>query len=247
MRLPNTKFGGMSQVTNAAVEKSTEEYFRIAQQRVMELSLLQEVIDFCVDGYGAWKDSVLMGAGAYLKIGNFPAEIVVAKEYVKGAVYQYLTGIPFSKETEYDEWHKEICLTLSDNTQYFQEYSAYRQTSGDKFKNKNGFTVGNAQKFLNMVMKDVYACLVHNPVLLPNFDAYFRYCHMPLDSYILRFVDDVRKRENMPKVARRWTWSNLTSYDLYMKEQEDIRRFVTTGQSDATVLQTEFVVWPLYR
>jgi hypothetical protein len=70
---------------------------------------------------------------------------------------------------------------------------------------------------------------------------------MPLDSYILRFVDDIRWREAIQKPARKYTWSSLSSYDAYLEEQQDIRDYVKKNSGKVTVLQTEFVVWPLYK
>ena len=104
---------------------------------------------------------------------------------------------------------------------FFVEYKVAK----DKFKNKSGFTVGNAQKFLNMLMKDLYACLKQTPNLLCGYEDYFRYCHMPLDSYILRFVDDIRSREEIKKPVRTYTWSGLSDYDAYLDEQNDIRNY----------------------
>ena len=232
--MQNSKFSGINQITKVEIKKSVLDYFPKESQRGGKRKLmsfykvtdLKELIDFCIEDYGAWKDAVLMGAGAYLKIGMYPAEIAAAKKYVREKVYDYLTGIPASTPEEYDAWHKEICLTLSNAQKCFQEYSISRKRSQDKFKNKSGFTVGNAQKFLNMLMKDLYACLSQNPSFLEDYEKYFEYCHIPLDSYILRFVDDIRNREGSEKAARTWNWSNLTSYEAYMDEQRDVREYV---------------------
>ena len=116
-----------------------------------------------------------MGAGAYLKIGDFPQEIDEAKKYVKNEVQNYLNGTPVASAQDYDAWHQNICLTLSDSTKFFTSYSLYRKASKDKFKNKNGFTIGNAQKFLNMLMKDLYACLSIDSKFLPLYEDYFKY------------------------------------------------------------------------
>ena len=255
MKYPNPKFPNMSIVTSTAIKDAITDYYPNAAQTggVQRLALLKkatnldELIDFCIDGYRAWGDAVLMGAGAYLKIGDYPAEITKAKEYVKKEVYTYLTGSPFSSEHDYDKWHKYICINLADSTKHFNNYSTYRSTAKDKFKNKSGFTVGNAQKFLNMLMKDLYACLSIDPAFLPLYEDYFKFCHMPLDSYILRFVDDIRYREMIKKTARAYTWGNMNSYDSYMDEQNDIRNYVKKYNPAGTVLQTEFVIWPLYK
>ena len=94
MKLPNHKFNGMSQVTKQNIESSISAYLPNANQigganrltLLNEATNLLELIDFCIEGYGAWKDAVLMGAGSYLKIGEYSDEIAVAKEYVKQKV-----------------------------------------------------------------------------------------------------------------------------------------------------------------
>lgn len=254
MKYPNTKFSGMNQVTSMEIKRTVSEYHPKNQEfgakrlaLLNKVTNLDELIDFCIDGYRAWGDAVLMGAGAYLKIGDYPAEIAGAKNYVKQEVKKYLESLPFSSAPDYDAWHKNICLTLSDRTKHFVSYSAHRKISKDNFKNKNGFTVGNAQKFLNMLMKDLYACLSMDSTFLKNYEEYFTYCHMPLDSYILRFIDDIRDREAITKIHRDYTWGTLNDYDTYMEEQATIRNYVAKYNPTVTVLQTEFVVWPLYK
>ena len=255
MKYPNPKFAGMHQVTDQKIQDGLSAYYPNANQRggaqrlalLKKATTLSELIDFCIEGYRAWADAVLMGAGAYLKIGEYAGEIAEAKEYVKEEVGKYLTGTPFSSVSEYDHWHGNICTNLSDPAKFFGAYSAYRKVSKDKFKNRSGFTVGNAQKFLNMLMKDLYACLRKTPGILPGYEDYFQYCHMPLDSYILRFIDDIRWRETIVKPVRTYTWSNLNDYKAYLEEQTDIRNYVAKYNPKVTVLQTEFVVWPLYK
>ena len=252
----NTRFTGMSHVTPTTAHDSIKDYYPNSSKSegakrlvaLKKVGTLSDLIDFCIEDYRAWGDSILLGAGAFLKINDFPNEINDAKKYVKMQVENYLNGKPFS-ESEYDAWHKVICLNLSNPTKHFASYSTYRKASSDKFKNKSGFTVGNSQKFLNMLMKDLYACLKSNSTLLPNYEDYFKYCHMPLDSYILRFVDDIRERRNISTPTREYTWSNLNAYESYMKEQQDIRDYVRNNKIANTIteLQTEFVVWPLYK
>lgn len=255
MKYPNPKFAGMSIVTSSAIKKAILDYYPNATQTggAQRLDLLKKatdldkLINFCIDGYRAWGDAVLMGAGAYLKIGDYPAEIAKAKEYVQNEVCTYLKGSPFSSKHDYDTWHKNICMNLADSTKHFNGYATYRSTAKDKFKNKIGFTIGNAQKFLNMLMKDLYACLSIDSTFVPLYEDYFKFCHMPLDSYILRFVDDIRHREMIKKTARTYTWGRINSYASYMEEQTDIRDYVSKYNPTVTVLQTEFVIWPLYK
>ena len=252
MKYPNPKFTGMNTVTSKAIEDAILDYYPNESQAggaqrlalLKKVTKLDELIDFCIDDYRAWGDAVLMWAGAYKKIGNYPAEIIKAKNYVRKEVYTYLKNKPFSSESDYDNWHKKICVNLADDKQHFAGYSAYRKTAT---KYKNGFTIGNAQKFLNMLMKDLYACLSKDPTFLPRYKDYFKYCHMPLDSYILKFVDDIRYRERKTYARVFSCWSNITDYTDYKKEQEEIRNYVKKYNPTVTVLQTEFVVWPLYK
>lgn len=255
MKYPNPRFANMSIVTNTAIKEAILDYYPNAKQTggaqrltlLKKVTKLDELIDFCIEEYRAWGDAVLMGAGAYLKIGDFPQEIDEAKKYVKNEVQNYLNGTPVASAQDYDAWHQNICLTLSDSTKFFTSYSLYRKASKDKFKNKNGFTIGNAQKFLNMLMKDLYACLSIDSKFLPLYEDYFKFCHMPLDSYILRFVDDIRSREMIKKPARSYTWSNIKNFADYMDEQKDIRNYIKKHNQAVTVLQSEFVIWPLYK
>lgn len=253
MKYPNPKFPGMSMITPAEIDKSIKKYYiglKSWQVRKLgSISTISDLIEFCIEDYRAWGDAVLMGAGAYLKIGSFPKEIDAAKRDVKTEVEKYLTSECPASQSTYDEWHKNICENLSNPTKHFSSYSVDRKTSTDKFKNKYGFTIGNAQKFLNMLMKDLYACLHFNPLIMPTYEDYFKYCHMPLDTFILRFVDDVRFRTKTAKIKRTYTWGNMNTYADYMHEQEVIRSFVSAGKitTTPTVLQTEFVVWPLYK
>ena len=253
MKYPNPKFPGMSMVTPAEIDKSIKKYYIGLKgwkvKKLGSISTIVDLIDFCIEDYRAWGDAVLMGSGAYLKIGSFPTEIDEAKRYVKSEVEKYLTSAYPTSQSDYDEWHKNICENLANKTMYFLAYSTYRKTSTDKFKNKYGFTIGNAQKFLNMLMKDLYACLNSNKRIMPVYEEYFEFCHMPLDSYILRFVDDIRFRMKYKKSPRTYTWAGMNTYGDYMNEQKDIRDFVNSDKitPKTTVLQTEFVVWPLYK
>lgn len=242
MKYPNSKFTGMSIVTATTVNDAILDYYPNKTQigGAQRLALLKKatnldgLIDFCIDGYRAWGDAILMWAGAYKKIGNYPEEITEAKKYVKDAVSNYLKGNPFLSESDYDAWHRKICVNLSDDKRYFTDYSAYRKTAT---KYKNGFTIGNAQKFLNMLMKDLYACLSVDSTFLPGYKDYFEFCHMPLDSYILKFVDDIRYRERKTYARVFSCWSNITDYTDYMKEQEEIRDYVKKYNPTVTVLQ----------
>ena len=85
MKTSNPKFIGINQITSDEVKHSILNNFPTKDKLLTTFkrtTTLEDLIDFCIFDYGAWKDAVLMGAGSYLKIGNYPDEIAEAEEYV---------------------------------------------------------------------------------------------------------------------------------------------------------------------
>ena len=68
MKYPNSKFTGMSMVTVTTINDAISDYYPNTTQTggVQRLALLKKatnldkLIDFCIDGYRAWGDAVLM-------------------------------------------------------------------------------------------------------------------------------------------------------------------------------------------
>ena len=75
MKCLNPKFAGMQTVTPSAVHDRIQDYYpnpsQIGGARRLALlkkaTNLSELIDFCIEGYRAWGDAVLMGAVSTLE------------------------------------------------------------------------------------------------------------------------------------------------------------------------------------
>lgn len=132
-----------------------------------------------------------------------------------------------------------------------------------------GLKYGKAQKIVNMTFKNAY-CLQHNEIKEDQFEKYFEYCHMPLDSITLEWfkrtqtwLKDYCKNGHskgscdflckyLPE-----SWSNMKSDDSgnrygYETIQKKIRDYLkeyaaeniaTKYLKDYTPLQAEFFVW----
>lgn len=131
----------------------------------------------------------------------------------------------------FDKWHKETCDEL---IAFYNE--------GDKLierntKNKTSLTYGQAQKWLNMTIK--YIWLLDRFEQL-NYDdheivaKYEEFFHIPLDSYILRYV----ARQNKSKTKKfdekvsdnglniridfKDAWSKINDYSSYIEYQKTL-------------------------
>ena len=160
----------------------------------------------------------------------------------------------YMDETSFDQWHKEMC----------EEFLAVIEP-----KYQGGLKYGKAQKIVNMTFKNAY-CLQHNEIKEDQFEKYFEYCHMPLDSITLEWfkrtqtwLKDYCKEDPsngscdflckyLPE-----SWSKMKSDDSgnrygYETIQKKIRDYLkeyaaenitTKYLKDYTPLQAEFFVW----
>lgn len=106
------------------------------------------------------------------------------------------------------------------------------------------YKVGKMQKIVNMTLKYLY-CFSDEKT-----EKYFKYCHMPLDSYIYEdwYLNDVIhrdiKKKDMPNC-----WSNIDNIDGYFDIQSGISKYINDIFSkkigfELTPLQAEFYLWP---
>ena len=118
----------------------------------------------------------------------------------------------FSGQEEYDLWHREICFKIQ---------KIY-------IDNSIGLTVGQAQKWLNMTMKYLFVANV------PGTAEVFRFCHVPIDSYIINAVEKQLgvKRFDTP-------WSKISDYETYIDFQKCLRKMLE-GKAP---LEWEFGTW----
>jgi hypothetical protein len=92
------------------------------------------------------------------------------------------------------------------------------------------FRVGQAQKWLNMALKYVFA---FGEDRLPGYAGVFGLAHIPLDNIIL----DQLRGYGAPRLTTRW--SRLADYEEYM----GIQRWVRSAFPGSAPLAVEFALW----
>ena len=134
-----------------------------------------------------------------------------------------------AKQEDFDELHTKLCRFC---TEQFKEYDY-------------SITYGQAQKIINMAFKYLYCC---NDAEKYE-ETVFSHCHMPLDSFILKWCSEC----NLPEKCNEDAWSKLGK-DKYVKIQQEIRAYLNQGNTykvggnevdlPKTVLDAEFIIWP---
>lgn len=141
---------------------------------------------------------------------------------------------PRTKE-EFDEKHYEICYFVED---YFKRDPGSNPEGGLGFKN---YKYGQAQKLVNMSFKYFY-CFED----ATKKEKYFRFCHMPIDSYILEWCKrqkikiEINGKKYLPE-----KWSKM-SKDEYIALENAIKERISqcNEYSGLTLLEAEFYIWP---
>ncbi len=149
--------------------------------------------------------------------------------------YFYKGKAPLTEE-EFDKVHNELCQL------WCKEFKSLED-------GKLG-TYGKAQKIVNMSFKYLY-CRED----AENYRDYFKYCHMPLDSFTLEWFKREQFGKNKPD-KKIISWSNLEngengadtftddgkecySYHFYKEKIREI-----ADRNDISPLELEFIVWP---
>jgi len=99
-------------------------------------------------------------------------------------------------QTDFDAWHKSVCLEII--RFYYDKYPM--------------FSIGQAQKWLNMTLKYFYVSQIDQRV-----NKVSDYFHVPLDNYI----NEILINNNLSSFIG--AWSKMSSYDDYMNIQKNIR------------------------
>lgn len=134
-----------------------------------------------------------------------------------------------AKQEDFDELHTKLCRFC---TEQFKKYDY-------------SITYGQAQKIINMAFKYLYCC---NDAEKYE-ETVFSHCHMPLDSFILKWCSEC----NLPEKCNEDAWSKLGK-DKYVKIQQEIHAYLNQGNTykvggnevdlPKTVLDAEFIIWP---
>ncbi len=127
-----------------------------------------------------------------------------------------LKSINVSSQEEYDEWHRKTVFGL------IEIFNKYNQP----------FTVGKAQKWINMSVK--HLALFSSELTEP----YYEFAHIPVDSYIISGLKDKIDCTFGQDPKRYISWNNIDDYDIYLKFQKDFREYCGEAPLDA-----EFHLW----
>lgn len=140
------------------------------------------------------------------------------------------------KNSDFDDWHKAKC----------EEIINFMNNSIDKsntkiLNKKEKFTIGQAQKLVNMTLKYLWLLNALPTGVKPE------YLHVPIDSYIIEIAYDNKNKfentlglEEKPKDS----WSKLSEYEEYFKIQEAIRKAIKTNATNETIpIKWESLAW----
>lgn len=140
------------------------------------------------------------------------------------------------KNSDFDDWHKAKCEEIIN----FMNNSIDK--SNTKILKKESFTIGQAQKWVNMTLKYLWLLNALPTGVKPE------YLHVPIDSYIIEIAyDNKNKFENAlglledkpPK-----SWSKLPEYKKYFEIQEAIRKAIKTNTTNETIpIKWESLAW----
>lgn len=138
-----------------------------------------------------------------------------------------------SKNTDdFTEWHKNICNKLVNGDKEYigfdKSYDELSKQYNKKFYDLDKdhpqyFTIGNAQKLINMTLKNLYIITTVSSLCEDNekvqewFDKfswiYDINLDIPIDSYILNYTG-----------IKKVTWSKISNYKDYKENQKTIRK-----------------------
>lgn len=172
----------------------------------------------------AYRDAATRGS--YVPDPSQKAKADAARERATATIELAVLDL-CSNEPDFDEWHGNLCRAVR------SEYEGVRRKGGGV-----AFTYGNAQKWVNVTMKNLYMLSAVFGAYAPdsNFSkeigkqiaAITDRLHVPVDSYILTGAAklDIRlPRKDMGKAeskTNRLPWSNWESELDYQKFQRDL-------------------------
>lgn len=121
-----------------------------------------------------------------------------------------------SEISYYDDWHCELVFQLI------------------KVFSFDSFTIGQAQKWINMSFKYLYCfSYIHDLNINEN---RFLGCHIPIDNYVM---DNAKKQYGIKKLPV--PLSKLNDYDIYSEYQKKIRKVADMKQ--LMPIDLDFELW----
>lgn len=140
------------------------------------------------------------------------------------------------ESSDFDKWHKAKCEEIIN----FMNNSIDK--SNTKILKEEKFTIGQAQKWVNMTLKYLWLLNALPTGVKPE------YLHVPIDSYIIEIAyDNKNKFENalgLLEEKPKKSWSKLPEYKKYFEIQEAIRKAIKTNATNETIpIKWESLAW----
>ena len=216
-------------------EKLKNIFLNIINKSSYDYHSLKELVHKIItnDVKGAFTARTVTGIGK-LKERNGQTFDKVLKTFAEELIDR-LEGIENIKSQDgFNKKHKELCNLF---LKIFENKNCNK-------KNKIILQFSKAQKIVNIFFKYLY-CLYDGK----KYDKVYKYCHMPLDSYILNWVryvvcDESEYSKKIKKVINDTSWSNI-DYDQYDKIQKAIREYLKNQNEWPKIpFYAEFYIWP---
>lgn len=138
------------------------------------------------------------------------------------------------ESSDFDKWHKAKC----------KEIINFMNNSIDKSNTeilKESFTIGQAQKWVNMTLKYLWLLNALPTGVKPE------YLHVPIDSYIIKIAYSKKvtfKYALGLEEKKEKSWSKLSDYEKYFEIQEAIREAIKTNTTNETIpIKWESLAW----
>lgn len=141
------------------------------------------------------------------------------------------------KNSDFDKWHKAKCEEIKEKMNGNYE----TVNNSDEKVLEEDFTIGQAQKWVNMTLKYLWLLNALPTGVKPE------YLHVPIDSYIIEIAyDNKNKFENALGLEDKppKSWSKLPEYKKYFEIQEAIREAIKTNTTNETIpIKWESLAW----
>lgn len=157
----------------------------------------KDYINNCIDKAYLDFNRTLHG---FSKVKNRDMLHTNARTYIKDKFIGLKSNIDrFNSQSIFDKWHEYFCFELKS---IYKEYGF------------NDFSIGQAQKWVNMTFKYIY--IYGNKI--SGFEKVYEFCHIPIDNIIL---------SKLPKYFHFGVrWSRINDYQDYLEFQKSIRDFI---------------------
>ena len=159
---------------------------------------------------------------------------------------------------EFTEWHKKVCKELID---YYSNDKLVEKKNNNRTEQPTKLTYGQAQKWLNMTLKYLWLLnrlkLIKDKNTIEFINKYEKSFHVPLDSYILKYVAK-KDKSNSNKFSPSndnglksnvdfndyWNlfgsaWSHIDNQDEYYNYQKRLAKAIIKGSP----LEWELIHW----